>query len=184
MAQADVLSRYRRIAEGFTARLASCPPDRWEAASPCTEWTAAQVARHVVDTHRRVLGTLDGSEAVPRREDADVAAAWAGATADLQDALADEQRASTIVSGMFGEQPFERLVGRLVCADTLVHTWDFARATGQDERLDPEGVEAAFEFLEPIDEAMRRPGGMGPKIEPPEGADAQTRLLCFVGRPV
>ncbi|HZQ27814.1 MAG TPA: TIGR03086 family metal-binding protein [Acidimicrobiales bacterium] len=179
----DVLSRYRRVAEGFTARLADCPPDRWASPSPCTEWTAVDVARHVVDTHRRVMSTLDGSEPTPMGPE-DVQDAWAAATATVQDALADEERASTVISGMFGEQPFERLVDRLLCADTLVHTWDFARATGQDERLDAGAVDAAFEFLQPIDEAMRRPGGMGPKIEPPKGADAQTRLLCFVGRAV
>ena len=37
------------------------------------------------------------------------------------------------MTGMFGEQTFESLVGRLVCSDTLIHTWDLARATGQVE---------------------------------------------------
>lgn len=31
-------------------------------------------------------------------------------------------------------------------------------------------------------EAMRGPGAFGPELTPPEGADAQTRLLAFVGR--
>ncbi len=62
------------------------------------------------------------------------------------------------------------------------HTWDLARATGQDERLDPEGVSTALTFLVPIDEAIRRPGGFAAKIDPPAGADEQTRLLNFCGR--
>ena len=74
------------------------------------------------------------------------------------------------------------LVGRLLCADTLVHTWDLAGATGQDERLDPDGVARAIEFLTPIDEAMRGPRGFAPKITPPAGADEQTKLLNFCGR--
>ena len=48
---------------------------------------------------------------------------------------------------MFGEQPFESLVGRLLCADTLIHTWDLARATGQPEALDPGGVAKAADVL-------------------------------------
>jgi uncharacterized protein (TIGR03086 family) len=88
------------------------------------------------------------------------------------------------VSGMFGEQSFESLVSRLLCADTLIHTWDLARATGQNEDLDPVAVQQAMEFLTPIDDAIRRPGGFGPKIEPPAGADPQTSLLNFVGRAV
>jgi hypothetical protein len=31
---------------------------------------------------------------------------------------------------------------------------------------------------------MRRPGGFAPKIDPPQGADQQTRLLNFCGRAV
>ena len=44
------------------------------------------------------------------------------------------------------------------------------------------GVEAAHAFLQPNDEMLRGPGAFADKIEPPDGADAQTRLLCFVGR--
>lgn len=97
-------------------------------------------------------------------------------------ALADQARASTVVGGMFGEQPWEQVVSRLLCADTLIHTWDLARATGQDDRLDDAAVAAATEFLPPLDDAIRRPEGFGPKIEAPQGADAQTTLLAFVGR--
>jgi uncharacterized protein (TIGR03086 family) len=83
---------------------------------------------------------------------------------------------------LFPEQPFDRLVGSLVCSDTLLHTWDLARATGQDERLDERAVAVAYEWLEPLDDALRRPGGFGEKVEAPPGADLQTRFLCFAGR--
>jgi hypothetical protein len=35
-----------------------------------------------------------------------------------------------------------------------------------------------------MDEVMRRPGAFGPKVEPPADADAQTKLLTFLGRQV
>jgi uncharacterized protein (TIGR03086 family) len=116
--------------------------------------------------------------------DADLRAEWTSATDAIRAVLMDEPLASQTVSGVFGEQPFESLVGRLLCADTLIHTWDLARATGQDDRLDEHAAEKALEFLTPIDEAIRRPGGFAPKLEPPPGADAQTRLLAFTGRTV
>jgi hypothetical protein len=84
---------------------------------------------------------------------------------------------------MFGEQTFESLIGRLVCSDTLIHTWDLARSTGQDEVLDPDAVAKAFESLAPLDDAIRRPGGFAPKIAPAPGANAQIRFLNFCGRP-
>jgi uncharacterized protein (TIGR03086 family) len=85
---------------------------------------------------------------------------------------------------MFAEQSFESLLGRLLCADTLVHTWDLARATGQDESLDEAAATRALEFLLPIDDSIRRPGGFGQRLEAPPTVDAQTQLLAFTGRRV
>ena len=85
---------------------------------------------------------------------------------------------------MFGEQSFESVVSRLLCSDTLFHTWDLARATGQDEELDQDAVAKSLEFLTPMDEAIRRPGGFAPKIDPAAGVDLQTRWLNFGGRAV
>jgi hypothetical protein len=59
---------------------------------------------------------------------------------------------------------------------------DLARATGLDERLDPDAVARMLDGIEPMDEALRSSGHYGPKVEVPEGADEQTRLLAFLGR--
>jgi uncharacterized protein (TIGR03086 family) len=178
----EVAERYARIADAFGARLASVPPGTWTSASPCEGWTAHDVAKHVVDTHRRILTRLAGGDPTPPDTDEDLAAAWAVESEAVRTALADPDRAATEVKGLGGTQPFEELVGGVLCADTLLHTWDLARATGQDERLDAPSVEAAHAFLLPNDEMLRVPGGFGPRVEPPADADAQTRLLCFVGR--
>jgi uncharacterized protein (TIGR03086 family) len=178
----EVAERYGRVADGFSARLAGVPAGAWDDPSPCTEWDARAVVVHVVGVHRRVVATAEGTEPVDPDPAGDLAGQWAEARAAVAAALADPARAGHLVSGMFGEQSFESLVGRLLCADTLLHTWDLARATGQDETLDPGAVSAALGFLAPIDEGLRRPGGFGPKIEPPPGADEQTRLLNFSGR--
>ena len=89
---------------------------------------------------------------------------------------------SKTVEGPFGEQTLETLVGNLLCADLLIHTWDLARATGQNDRLDAVAAEKALEFLLPLDERIRRPGAFAPKMDPPAGADAQARLLAFTDR--
>ena len=180
----EVSDRYVTIADEFSARVRGVSPGTWDAPSPCTEWVARDVVVHVINTHRRVLASLDGTEAEILQSDNDLLAAWPSARDALEVALGDPVRSTAIVGGMFGEQTFESLVGRLLCADTLIHTWDLARATGQDERLDPAAVAKAIECLTPIGEAMRRPGGFGPKIDPLSPADAQTKLLNFAGRAV
>lgn len=178
----EIADRYTRIADTFDARLKGVTKEQWDAATPCSEWTVRDLVGHVVGVHGMMRGSLEGSAPPEPDVKGDLVAQWEGATAFVRAALGDRDRATKVVSGPTGEQPFEEMVGRLLCADTLFHTWDLARATGQDENLDAEAVAKAQEFLDPIDEMIRRPGAFDPKITPPEGADAQTRLLCFGGR--
>ena len=178
----EVSARYTRVAHGFTVRVEGVESDGWSAATSCPDWTVRDLVAHVTTTHRRVVANLDGTEPVEVDLDADLGPQWLGATAAVAEALGDESRASKLVGGMFGEQTFESLVGRLLCTDTLVHTWDLARATGQDETLDADAVSRSREALGPMDEAIRRPGGFGPKIDSAPGADVQTAFLNFCGR--
>jgi uncharacterized protein (TIGR03086 family) len=179
----EVSDRYDTVADGFEARLAAVAEGQWSDPTPCTEWTVRDLVAHVVDTHRRVAATL-GGEAEPVDANADLGVAFTGVRAVVEGALADPGRAATVIGGPFGEQPFESLVGRLLVADTLIHTWDLARATGLDEQLDAGAVDSAAQFLIPIDEAIRRPGGFAPRLEPAADADEQGRLLAFCGRAV
>ena len=81
---------------------------------------------------------------------------------------------------------FEWPVGQAVAGtfmDVLIHTFDLARATGQDERLDPELVEVCMAmFLPDMPERGRQAGIVGPAV--PIGPDAapQDVLLAAMGR--
>ncbi|MDQ1509894.1 MAG: hypothetical protein QOG50_1738 [Actinomycetota bacterium] len=180
----EVSERYARIAEGFAQRVRGVDTNAWSLPSPCTQWTVRDVVAHVVSVHRHVVAGLDASSPPPPASDQDLVGAWAAARAEVAAALADPERALAPVTGRFAPMPLEEMIGRLLCSDTLVHSWDLARATGQNERLDPAGVAYAFAMLLPNDEAIRGAGSFGPKIEPPPGADEQTRFLCFLGRRV
>lgn len=180
----EVSRLYATVAAGFSARVEGVAGDQWSDPSPCQGWTARDVVSHVVETHRRVIAVTEGRGAPIPTADEDVVASWHAVSAAVRAALADPAEASKTLGARFGNQTFEQLVGRILSTDTLVHTWDLARATGQDDRLDTDSVQAAFAHLAPIDEALRVPGGFGPKIDPPLDADQQTRFLCFVGRRV
>jgi uncharacterized protein (TIGR03086 family) len=179
----EVAARYTAIAEGLDARVAGCTAAGWGASTPCPEWTARDILEHVVGVHRGVLALLDEPAADPDAGE-DVTAAWQTVTAAMREALRDPGRATRIVSPRFGDMPFEDLVSRMVCSDTLIHTWDLARATGQDERLDDHAVTVAWTWMEPAGENLRASGAFGPPVEPPAGADTQTKLICFLGRRV
>ena len=63
-----------------------------------------------------------------------------------------------------------------------MHTWDLSRATGQDETLDADKCAVMLAGMEPIEDAMRSSGQYGPRVEVPDDADVQTRMLAFIGR--
>lgn len=177
-----ITSLYARVAQDFTDRLLGCPQDRWNSVSPCPGWTAWDVAAHVVGNHRRACAGLSGHDYRVPTAGEDVVAAWLEATAEVQAALESEATAQQVLGAEFGNLPFERFVRRMACADTLIHTWDFARATGQDEHLDPEAVELARTFLVAEDDRIRLPHAFGAKVAPTDNADTQTQLLNFLGR--
>ena len=75
----------------------------------------------------------------------------------------------------------KQLVSGIVVHDLLVHTWDLARATGGDERLDEELVAHTLASMTPFDEVLRE-HGFAAKVPVDDDADDQTKLLCFLGR--
>lgn len=78
--------------------------------------------------------------------------------------------------------PLDQAVDRFYTADVFMHTWDLARASGQEERLDPGRCAQLLDGMLPLDDVLRMSGQYGPRVEVPETADVQTRLLAFIGR--
>lgn len=180
----DALDRYRRVADGLSARVNAVAPGDWDNPSPCEAWTARQVMSHVIGNGRAGLDQLDGVEHVSRDHIEDVPGEWAAVRADVEAALADPNRARTEIQGPFGPMAYEDLISQLACMDILIHTWDVAKATGGDPNVDAEIAAQSLEFLTPLDANLRQPGLFDPAVEPPPGADVVTRLMAFVGRKV
>ena len=57
---------------------------------------------------------------------------------------------------------FAAAVDQLGTSDLVMHQWDLARATGGDERLDPDEVHQLLVGMEPLDEILRASGHYGP----------------------
>jgi uncharacterized protein (TIGR03086 family) len=178
----EISDRYSRRAAAFSERVEAVPDDRWDDPSPCEEWVARDIVQHMVDNASRFYA-LVGREVPPGPSVADdPVGAWKRARDAIQEGLDDPAVATLEYDGQMGRGTFEQGVDRFAGPDLVIHAWDLARATGGDERLDPDDVHAIYEAMQPMDEVMRTSGAMGPKLEPPPGADAQTRLLAFSGR--
>lgn len=178
----EIADRYRRLSDDLAATIAAVPPDRWDSPSPCEDWKAIDVVRHVVQTHAMFLGFVGRDLPEGPSVDDDPAAAWDHARKIVLADLQDPERATAEFEGMFGRQTFDGAVDRFLSTDLVVHRWDLAAAAGIDVRLDPDDLRRIRELCEGFGDAMRSPGAFGPELEPPDGADEQTRLLAFLGR--
>ena len=177
----DVQDRYRQVSKGFDSAVRAAT-DKWEAQSPCEQWTARDVVAHVVQGHRGVISGVRGRESEPLGADEDPRQAWEEVCGAMDEITANPEALAREVDGPFGKMPAGEIIGRFVTMDLLVHTWDLARAVGADERLDEDSVRHAYETLKPMDTMIRQPSVFGPKLEPPSGADLQTEFLYFLGR--
>ena len=178
----DIADRYSRLADQFAATIDGVPADAWSSPSPCEDWTALDVVAHVVETQgmfEKLVGRDIGPlPSVPE----DPAGAFDGARRVVEAHLRDPETAEAEYDGYFGRSTFARSVDQFLSFDLVVHRWDLARATGQDERMPPDEVSRALVQASEFGEAMRGPNAFGPELPAPEGADEQTRLLAFLGR--
>lgn len=173
---------YREVAGVFTDRVRGATD--WDAPAPVAGWTARDVVRHLVEWFPAFLEggagiTLPAGPSV----DEDPVAAWTTFSDGVQAVLDDPASADLVLTNPhIGEVPVPTAVSRFFTADVFMHTWDLARATGQDETLDPQRCAELLAGMEPMDEVLRQSGQYGAKVAVPAGADVQTRLLAFIGR--
>jgi uncharacterized protein (TIGR03086 family) len=179
----EISDRYRRVAGQFTQRVTSVPDGAWDNPAPCDGWVARDIIGHLVDWLPGFFFGTWGIEAPPIPSvDNDPVGAWTVVNDAIQSALDDPEIAGLVRDTRMGPWTFEQTIDTICTGDILVHTWDLARATGLDESLDPVEVHRFVEGMEPIDEAIRQSGHYGPRVEVPDDADEQTRLIAFVGR--
>ena len=178
----EISERYRRLSDQFAARIAAVPDDRWTSQSPCAGWTALDVVRHVVDSQGMFLGFVDRKMGPLPHVAEDPGGAWDAARAAVQADLDDPGRARAEFDGYFGRRSFAQAIDNMINFDLIVHGWDLARATGQDERIEPEDVRHAIAAAHSFGDNLRRQGVCGPEVPVPPDADEQTRMLAFLGR--
>ena len=178
----EISERYARLADAFAAKIAMVPEARWSAPSPCAQWTALDVVKHVISTQGMFVGFVGREIGELPDPDDDPLAAWNVARSVVQHDLEDPTRANAEFEGFAGKSTFEAAVGRFLCMDLVVHGWDLARAAGLDEEMEPEDIARVSEQATAFGDMLRSPQAFGPEVVAPADADDQVRLLAFLGR--
>ncbi|GIG65754.1 TIGR03086 family metal-binding protein [Phytomonospora endophytica] len=73
-------------------------------------------------------------------------------------------------------------IATMLLLETVLHSWDFAKATGQDYVTDPALGEGVLPLVEQWAEMYRQYDGFGEPVEVPAGASAMDRALALSGR--
>ncbi|WP_380285021.1 TIGR03086 family metal-binding protein [Kitasatospora purpeofusca] len=186
---------YRLALDQLEKLIAEAGPEHLDRPTPCTEYDLRALLGHVVGGIHRLAHTGEGGLCT------DVAAATGGvaddgwpaalgrARARVSAAWAEDAKLDRPTSVPWGEVPGRDAVGGYVL-ETVVHSWDIARALGTgfplDERLDERLGEAALAIALAALPAEPRGGDVpfGPVRPAPAGSDAYTRLAAHTGRAV
>ncbi len=183
----DLADRTRRVAVDLTRRVEAVPDDAWDHDAPCEGWAARDVVDHLVGWMAPFFLEGWGGEAPPMPSaTTDPVGAWRTLRDALLAALDAPATDSARRATPMGEVTLAEAWASAGLPDLLVHTWDPTRATGLDEGLDPEEVRRLAQMVDGMDpatdEAMRASGHYGPRVEVPDDAHAQARVLAFMGR--
>lgn len=176
----DPAAWHREVAGAFGERVRGTMD--WDVPAPVDGWRARDVVGHLTEWFPSFLAAGTGIE-LPRSAGSGPVAAWA-TQADAVQALLDDpgSAARVLRNPHLGEVPLPEAIDRFYTADVFMHTWDLARATGQDDRLDPGFCAQLLAGMEPMEEVIRSSGQYGPRVPVAPEVDPQTRLLGFIGR--
>ncbi|SDF41453.1 TIGR03086 family protein [Blastococcus aurantiacus] len=183
----ELLALFQRAQALFTDRVDAVDPDQWEDEA-LPGWTVADLVAHLVGEHLWAPPLLAGepytdihvADDIATLLGADPFTGWETAADGSLAAFAEDDALTRTVHLQRGPTPATQYVLEMT-ADLTVHSWDLARATGGDPRLDRELVDAALVLAEQLpDDGV--PGFFDPPLAVPTSADAQTRLLARFGR--
>ena len=156
------------------AVLGTIPPDRWDAPSPCTQWSVRDVVKHLVEGLDYFATTVSGT---------------AGALPDDLLATYDDVTSRCLAAfaapgALAADHPFPggretgRVIATISLSEAVVHGWDLATAAGVPYEPNPAAVATLSSFA-------AGPKVEGPFADPvpvPAGAPPFVALLANLGR--
>ena len=188
---ADLIELHGRCGQRFAALVAGVGPGQWHDGTPCSQWDVRTLVHHLLYEQRWVPPLLEGLriEQVGDRFEGDLmgedVSAWPGLLASSIErahaAVAQPGALDRTVHLSFGDASGQEYVMQLT-ADLAIHAWDLARATGQDDSLDPGAVTLLLPWTEANADLLTASGMFGSQIDAGPDAPDDVRLLGLLGR--
>ena len=179
---------HAKAAEEFGARIEQIRDEQWTSPTPCAEWDVHELVRHVVYGNLWVPPLVEGltiEQVGDRFEGAilgdDPKAAWERSAAAAVAAFNQPGAMERTVHISMGPTPCSEYCAQRT-EDLLIHAWDLARGLGANDDLPEELLRPVHERIKQYEDVYRQFGALGPKVDPPDGADYQTQVLAVYGR--
>ena len=170
------LDLYRRGSEWAIANVAGAT-EKLQARTPCDDWDVRTLMNHMLDTQRYFVGAARGEDIAPPSSNPPSIIG--------DNPVADFQLARDETLNTFGDPEIRETTGPMLgiaFSDQLLHSWDLAKATGQDPTM-PEGLpEAAYDAIHGRFTDEQRVGVFKPEVRVGSEASSQDRLLGYTGR--
>ena len=161
--------------------------------TPCAEWNVHSLINHLIGGAELAAAGLLGnpstltpgkaeSSYISENSAGKLSQAYQIESDGVLDAAAKPGALERSLPTPFGDMPMAQfMMGTAL--DQLIHTWDLAKATGQDVSLSPSLVEAAYPVLTSGFADMGRQGGfVGPEVTVSDNASLQEKMIAYMGR--
>ncbi|GAA4544447.1 TIGR03086 family metal-binding protein [Amycolatopsis samaneae] len=142
--------------KGFERRLRKVRQDQWRRPTPCTEWNVRALVNHMTRGNLSYLRLAEGGDSAEflRLRDADAlgddpVGAYTRSVEQCAEAFARPGVLDRLLDYPLGELPGRQALA-VRTTDSVIHTWDLARAIGADETLDSDLVAWIDEHLDTI----------------------------------
>ena len=187
----DLVEVHGRCGRRFAALVAGVGRGQWHDGTPCSQWDVRTLVHHLLSEQRWVPPMFEGLtiEQVGGRFDGDLMGADASRWPGLVDSSAQAAHAAVAQPGAlertvhlsFGDVSGHEYVMQLT-ADLAIHAWDLARATGQQDALDPDVVALLLPWTQANAGLLAGSGLFAQPIAVGPEAPDDVHLLGLMGR--
>ncbi len=177
------LRQFTKAVYAFDAVVNRVDASAWGNQTPCEEWDARALVEHQCAVLRGVTDVAtSGAMAKPNppADMSDPASAWCETRDNLLAALDSAGTLGQEGPFWFNAATVDDMIG-VVTWDPLVHSWDLAKATGQEAAMDQGLVQASMEVLQPMSSMLAESGRTADAIAI-DSANVVDQYLGLVGR--
>ena len=175
--QADQVQIYETATSQARNVIQGVRPEQMKQSTPCSEWDVEALINHLVGAQTGIAGMVSGSQVAAGSTPLETLDAAVSAMVAAGKAPGGLEKK---VQGRQGEVPAGQMLN-IGTMDVAIHTWDLAKATGQDTTLDSRVVEHIFQTVEGMVQRGPSPAFAAP-TETPANASRQDKMIALTGR--